>query len=189
MATRRVKYCDELKRLITYLEGKPKLVHRYLQFAGKSTIRADTDANLTGDTATRKNTSGAVITLGPHWAKSHSEPPTPIARAPAGSELQAPVKATTEPLGVQAMAKDFEQHIEVRVMVDAPAAVGTISRRGLGKAMHLDIDHLWVQWAAAKKRAKSEKTPGTANPADMVTETLAQAEVERHIGPIGACHA
>ena len=135
-----------------------------------STISAYTDANWEGDAKFRRSTSGGVVLFGQHWAKAWSNIRTFIAPSSAESELFVPVKATAGAFDVQAMAGDLEQRMEIRVTVDASAALGTISRRGLGKVRHLDANHLWTQEVAAKKSAKFEDVSGKSNPADMMTK-------------------
>lgn len=83
--------------------------------------------------------------LGTHWLKSWSKTQTLIALSSAGSELYAAVKATAETMGIQSAANDFGLQIEASTMADASAALGIISRKGLGKVRHLDTNHLWIQ--------------------------------------------
>ena len=54
--------------------------------------------------------------------------------------------------------------VDVRVMVDASAAVGITSRRGIGKAICFDTHHLWIQEVSAKMGMQFEKAKGANNP-------------------------
>eukprot|EP00973_Karenia_brevis_P063752 8862914-Karenia_brevis.AAC.1 len=60
------------------------------------------------------------------------------------------MKATAEGLGIAAALKDFGEET-CRVYADASAALGIISRTGLGKVRHIDTAYLWIQEASAKR--------------------------------------
>ena len=48
-------------------------------------------------------------------------------------------------------------------MADALAALGIISRRGLGKVRHFDTTHLWIRDASANKRTNVDKALEISN--------------------------
>ena len=84
------------------------------------------------------------------------------------------VKASSECLGCQAMARDLGQDKNVKIYADASAALGIIHRKGLGKVRHIDTNTLWIQQAARSKRIEYIKVNGTLNPADALTKHLAE---------------
>eukprot|EP00973_Karenia_brevis_P009927 1341112-Karenia_brevis.AAC.1 len=65
-------------------------------------------------------------------------------------------------------------------MADASAALGIISRKGLGKVRHLDTSHLWIREVKATREMEFKKVDGKVNPADLMTKHLAQADLYRH---------
>lgn len=62
--------------------------------------------------------------------------------------------------------------VEVKVMVDAPAALGIIAPRGIGKARHLDTSHLWIQEAAVGWAVQFQEVHGSQNPVVPMTKEL-----------------
>ena len=136
-------------------------------------VTIHTDANWAGDKVNRKSTSGGVIQIGEHFIKSWSKNQTLIALSSAESELYACVKATAEGLGVMSMLSDWGRTCSGVVKADASAALGIISRRGLGKVRHLDTSFLWIQETKAKRDIAFEKVKGEVNTADLMTKNLA----------------
>ena len=65
-------------------------------------------------------------------------------------------------------------------MVDASAAIGILTRRGLGKMRHVQVQDLWCQEVNATGRAHFRKVDGKWNPADLMTEALDEKTVLRH---------
>lgn len=84
------------------------------------------------------------------------------------------------------VAIGFGVRLDAGTMVDASAAPGIISRRGLGKVRHFDANHLWIQEVSASKRAKFDQVAGSTDPADRMTEKLPAADIEKHVGTMQA---
>ena len=89
------------------------------------------------------------------------------------------VKAASEALGLQAMARDFGTELAPWMYVDATAAMGVAQRVGLGKLRHLDTQSLWLQQAIRQKRIGLSKVLGTVNPADLMTKYTDSSTLER----------
>ena len=68
---------------------------------------------------------------------------------------------------------------------DASAALGIISRKGLGKVRHLEVSHLWIQGMAASRKLKFGKVSGTSNPADMLTKGLEACKRWEYLNQLG----
>eukprot|EP00973_Karenia_brevis_P091432 12407404-Karenia_brevis.AAC.1 len=134
-----------------------------------------TDANWAGNKRSRKSTSGGVICIGCHLIKSWSKTQSLIALSSAESELYACIKATAEGLGIAAAMRDFGEEVSGRVYADASAALGIISRKGLGKVRHIDTSYLWIQEVSAKRKVAFEKIEGAKNQADMMTKNISAA--------------
>ena len=113
---------------------------------------------------------GGVAMFGDHWIKSWSKTQSLIALSLVEFESDASVKATPEVMAIKPMLRDFSRHMSLKAMANASAVVGIMVRRGLGKVRHLDANHLLIQEAAAKKRAKFEKSLRIANPTDVMTK-------------------
>ena len=70
-------------------------------------------------------------------------------------------------------------------MADASAALGIIGRRGLSKVRHIDVQHLWVQRAAASKSLEYRKQEGSKNPADICTKSVEAWRLRVHMDYVG----
>jgi hypothetical protein len=62
---------------------------------------------------------------------------------------------------------------------DSSTAKSFASRRGLGKARHVQTRSLWLQQAVAERRVLVRKVAGTVNPADLLTKYLAYEPAAR----------
>ena len=80
--------------------------------------------------------------IGQHMIKCWSKSQHVVSLSSAEAELYAAVKAATETIGIATLAKDLGMEYKVRVAVDATAAIGTLSREGLGKAKHISVQFL-----------------------------------------------
>ena len=123
--------------------------------------------------------------LGCHLVKSWSKGQAIVALSSAESELYACVKATSEGMGVLSVFKDFGMTINGKIWADASAALGIISRRGLGKVRHLDTSRLWIQEVNARKDFEFSKVAGSKNIADLMTKYLSRETAEMHFNSMG----
>ncbi len=121
---------------------------------------------------TRKSTSGGAILIGNHCIRSWSKTQAIIATSSGEAELYGSNKTTSECLGMQSLAEDFGDTMQVQVLVDASAALGIIRRRGLGKTRHIRVQELWCQELSSSGRVKFLKVNGKRNPADMMTKCI-----------------
>ena len=74
--------------------------------------------------------------------------------------------------------RETDAHLEHRM--DASAALGIISRKGLGKVRHLDTSHLWIQEVNAKREMEFSKIAGCDNMADLMTKNLTAETTMKH---------
>ena len=174
-----------LKRIGKFLKGTPRLVTLYEWQDMPTGFDCFTDSNWAGCRATRKSTSGAAFMHGKHLLKSYSRTQSNIALSSAEAELYATVVGASEGLGFKAMGKDFGKSLEVRIHVDASAAIGIAQRKGLGKLRHLDTQALWIQDALRTRRVNVEKVLGTENPADLMTKHLGGPDLQKCLKKLG----
>ena len=85
-----------------------------------------------GDKATRRSVSAGVIMRGGHCRKTWTKKQQVVSSSSAESELYAAVKAASEGLGVQSLAKDLGVACWLNLHLDASATMCLVSRRGLG---------------------------------------------------------
>ena len=71
------------------------------------------------------------------------------------------------------MAKDLALTLDPRVMIDASAAKGIASRRGVGKVRHVHVSTLWLQQAVHERRLRLQKQPGKEIVADLGAKHVA----------------
>ena len=123
--------------------------------------------------------------IGQHMIKCWSKSQHVVSLSSAEAELYAAVKAATETIGVATLAKDLGMEYKVRVAVDATAAIGTLSREGLGKAKHISVQFLWLQERIREKQIAIEKVHTSANSADMFTKALTERVNMEHLWRMG----
>ena len=82
------------------------------------------------------------------------------------------------------MLADWGRCYTGEVKADASAALGIISRRGLGKVRHLDTSFLWIQEIKAKRSIEFSKVLGASNTADLMTKHLAYAVMDKHFSEL-----
>ena len=118
--------------------------------------------------------------------KTWSSTQPTIALSSGEAELTAFVKAATEGIGVQSLARDLGLHVSLLVVVDSSAAVGMVERSGVGRVRHLDVKDLWVQERLKRGAFCISRVPGEANPADVGTKPLTAKELQGKLEAVGA---
>ena len=115
---------------------------------------------------------------GAHCIKTWSVNQGYIALSSGEAEYYGAVKGASQALGLAAMLRDMgiEASIDVEakpgieLCVDASAAVGIASRRGLGKQRHIELNELWLQDQVARGRIAIRKVDGRVNFSDSLTK-------------------
>ena len=132
-----------MKRVGRFFVGRPRVGCLFEWQAHPSALHAIADAaDWAGDRQSRKSVSGCMILHGKHLIKAWTKQQSIVATSTAEAELYAGNRAATESMGVQAFAKDLGRVVTIRLHIDSSAALSIISRTGLGKAKHIEIQHL-----------------------------------------------
>ena len=118
--------------------------------------------------------------------KTWSSTQTTIALSSGEAELTAFVKAATEGIGVQSLARDLRLCVSLVVVVDSSAAVGMVERSGVGRVRNLDAKDLWVQERLKRGAFCVSRVPGEENPADLGTKPLTAKELQAKLESVGA---
>ena len=139
------------------------------------------DTDFAGCHATRRSTSAACICRGGHLLKHYSATQSTVALSSAEAELTGICRGASHGLGMLSLCRDLGLNMSLDVRTDAAAAIGVCRRRGLGKIRHLATADLWVQEKLRLKEFTLTKTPGSQNPADMLTKHLDRATLEKHL--------
>ena len=71
---------------------------------------------------------------------------------------------------------------EVRLYIDSSSSRQLTSRKGLGKARHLDVNLLWIQ---KMKNVIVKPIKGTENPADLGTKALSRDKIRKYMKALG----
>ena len=71
---------------------------------------------------------------------------------------------------------------EVRLYINSSSSRQLISRKGLGKARHLDVNLLWIQ---KMKNVIVKPIKGTENPADLGTKALSRDKIRKYMKALG----
>ena len=96
-----------------------------------------------------------MILQGKHLINACTKQQSIVATSSAEAELIAGNRAAAGSLGVQAVAKDLGRAVPVR---------------RLGKAKHIEIQHLWLQEAVRNNKLTVEKIPSKTNSSDLGTK-------------------
>ena len=169
-----------LKRVGRYFAGAPRgvqLIEWQPSSVGLSTY---VDSDWAGDKKTCKSTSGGMIFRGGHLLKSWSTNQQIIALSSGEAELYAQIKGAAQTLGMVSMGNDFGELLTGTVFSDSSAALGIVTRSGLGKVRHIRVQYLWLQERVAGAELRVRKVAGEVNPADLLTKGLAQELLKRH---------
>ena len=70
-------------------------------------------------------------------------------------------------------------------MLDATAAIGILSRRGLGRVKHIDTVFLWVQERVDSMKITIHKKPTSEMLADLLTKFLGALDILKFITAMG----
>ena len=103
---------------------------------------------------------------------------TVVALSTAEAELYAAVLAGAEAMGIKSLAHDLGMSLEVAVGIDASATLSLLNRESLGKAKHIEVQHLWMQGAVRQKALRVFKVGTEVNPADLFTKGLTADELD-----------
>ena len=115
---------------------------------------------------------------GIHCIKAWSVNQGYVALPSGEAEYYGAVKGASHGLGTVAMMRDLGVELsadpvdqpEIELCIDASAAIGIASRRGLGRQRHIELNELWLQDQVARGRVSVRKVDGRANFSDSLTK-------------------
>ena len=176
---------EQLKRLVRYLVGAPRLVWNFKFQDPTDEMVTYVDTDFGGCHVTRRSTSGGAATRGNHLVKHWSQTQPTVALSSAEAELSGICKGAAQSLGLQSLAADLGINLKLTIMSDATAAIGIARRRGLGKVRHLATADLWIQDRLRKKDFALAKILGADNPSDMLTKHVDRMLLSKHMRTLG----
>ena len=95
------------------------------------------------------------------------------------------VKGGSQGTGAQSILNDMGIARGIKLCTDASAAKGIASRKGLGKARHVEVNQLWLQDKVGRGDINVLKVSGHENIADALTKHVEASKLEKHCMKIG----
>ena len=123
--------------------------------------------------------------LAKHLVYSQSSTQIPISTSSGEAEFYGCVKSASRGLGLRRNCIDLGLTlisglpINLRLYTDSSSAMGTASKRGMGKIRHLEIGSLWLQQAVNDRKLVITKIDGKKNPPDILTKFVDNATLLR----------
>jgi hypothetical protein len=180
-----MRYVGQLKRIARFLKSHPRLVQSFANQERGMELNGWCDADHAGCLWTRKSTIGGLVMIGLHtlihWCRGQAV----IAISSGEAEFYSLVTLIAETCGLRSLAKDWNLNYRLAANVDATAAIGSVSRRGLGKAKHIDTIFLWVQEKVDQLKIVLKKQDTKDMLADMLTKFLSKPEIDKFISGMG----
>ena len=122
-----------------------------------SVLNMECDSDHAGCARTRKSTSGYIGMIGKHTVMFRAVTQSVIALSTAEAKFYALCSAMSAALGLLSLLADFGLEFKINIGMDASAAIAMASRKGLGRAKHLQCQYLWVQKLVSTKRGQSRR--------------------------------
>ena len=108
-----------------------------------------------------------------------------IAISSGEAEYYALVTTISELCGIRSLAQDWNLDYKLKANVDATAAIGIASRRGLGKLKHVNTIFLWVQERIDQLKIDIKKKHTSEMLADLLTKFLGNKIMLKHLTNMG----
>ena len=168
-----------LKRVARYLRYRPRMAQFFPHQNKLSPFVMWSDADHAGCVKTRKSVSGGVLMAGGCCIKTYSKGQGVVSLSSGESEYYALVSGASNLLGEVSTAKDWGLQPESEVFMDASAGIAMGSRRGLGKAKHVDTQYHWVQDRVAKRYFRLKKVDTGDMLADVLTKPVIEEKMNK----------
>jgi len=160
------------------LKGVPRLIWKYPDQVEQDSFTMFTDSDDAGCSKSRKSTSAGALLHGCHLIKFYSSTQHIISSSSGESEFYAGIKAGSTLLGAISMAMDLGEMRKGILTFDATAAKAMLSRKGHGRAKHIDRSFLWLQQRVHSGDLQLEKIGTKKNGADLGTKHLDRTQME-----------
>ena len=146
-------------------------------------IEICSDSDWAADRETRQSVSCGAIFVNGNIVHFQSKRQRSVSRSSCESEAVAAVSIMSEGVFLQKLIERITGIApEVRLYIDLSSSRQLISRKGLGKARHLDVSLLWIQ---KMKHVLVKAIKGVDNPADLGTKALSQDKIKKYVKALG----
>lgn len=168
------------KRILRYLKGTPDF--GYEISASSLSLKAISDADYGGDTATSKSTSGLLILAGdtPIYWKSKTQ--HTVAQSTAEAELYAITAVVKDLIGIVDLLKELQIPIKspIPVYTDNQAAIAITNSATQTRAVkHIRIRRHFIQDEIEHNRIIIKSITSEENTADLFTKSLPRPRFEQ----------
>ena len=168
-----------LKRLARYLRYRPRMAQFFPHQTYINPFVMWTDSDHAGCIKTRKSVSGGVLMAGGCCIKTYSKGQGVVSLSTGEAEYYSLVSGASNLLGEVSTALDWGIKTTNEVNMDASAGISMGSRRGLGKAKHVDTQFHWVQERVAQTNFKIKKVGTNDMLADVLTKPVPEATMNK----------
>ena len=175
-----------LKRVGRYIKARPRCIIDFPWVESVGTpashviLEVPVDSDWAEDKKERKSTSGGMIFSNGHLLKHWSSTQPTQSLSSGEAETKAITKGAIEALYLKHLLEQQGFEVEIVIHTDASAALGAANRLGAGKRMkHIEIQDLWIQQLIRNKIVRVVKINTTEIPADIVTEHVGRAWLDK----------
>ena len=152
-------------------------------YTQKSLVEICSDSDWAADRETRQSVSCGAIFVNGNMIHFQAKRQRSISLSSCESETIAAVSIMSEGIFIKKLIERTTGiEPEVRLYIDSSSSRQLISRKGLGKARHLDVNLLWIQ---KMKNVIVKPIKGTENPADLGTKALSQDKIRKYMKALG----
>ena len=167
-----------IKRVGRYLVGAGRFVQQFPWGSPTTLVQAYADSDWAGNKHDGSSTSGGVLKWGSGTLKTWASSQRTVALSSGEAELYAVTNATSQMLGLISMLEGFGIFAKGEVYTDSTAALGMVSREGLGRTRHIRIRYLWMQGVVQEGAVKVKKVDTLDNVADLLTKHMCKERRE-----------
>ena len=152
-------------------------------YSQKSLVEICSDSDWAADRETRQSVSCGAIFVNGNMVHFQSKRQRSVSLSSCESETIAAVSIMSEGIFLQKLIERITGIApEVRLYIDSSSSRQLISRKGLGKARHLDVSLLWIQ---KMKNVLVKAIKGVDNPADLGTKALSRDKIKKYLRALG----
>ena len=152
-------------------------------YSQKSLVEICSDSDWAADRETRQSVSCGAIFVNGNMVHFQSKRQRSVSLSSCESETIAAVSVMSEGIFLQKLIERITGIApEVRLYIDSSSSRQLISRKGLGKARHLDVSLLWIQ---KMKNVLVKAIKGVDNPADLGTKALSRDKIKKYLKALG----
>ena len=192
-----------LRHVAKYLKGTPEvtLVHRksypgksfrYAQeseegerdpYAKESLLEVISDSDWAADRESRQSVSCGAIMLNGNLIHLQSKRQKCVSLSSCEAETVAATSILSEAVFLRSLlTRILGKEPRMRLYSNSSSSRQLIARKGLGKAIHLDVDLLWIQRI---EDLVIKPIKGKDNPADLGTKSLTRDKIRKYMVTIG----